>query len=127
MDHVGIVIISHSEKVALGIQEIIHEVLPDFPLGIAGGSDDKGIGTSVGRIMVAMEYVDCRQGTLLFEDLGRAKMNGELGIDMKEAEQIKIVEAPLLEGAYVGTIESNMGKSMDEIIRSLNKSFPSPL
>ncbi|HLS60971.1 MAG TPA: dihydroxyacetone kinase phosphoryl donor subunit DhaM [Virgibacillus sp.] len=124
MNHVGIVIISHSEKVTIGIQEILHEVLPDFPIGIAGGSDDGEIGTSVEKIMKAIDHVDHGQGTLLFYDLGSAKMNAELVIDMKDTESIKIVEAPLLEGAYVGAVESNMGKTMDEIIASLNKSFP---
>lgn len=123
MDHVGIVMISHSEKLVMGIKEIIREVLPDLPLGIAGGSDDGGIGTSVEKIIKAIDHVDRGQGILLFYDLGSAKMNAELVIDMKGTEQIKVAEAPLVEGAYIGAVESNMGKTLDEIIGSLHKSF----
>ena len=63
------------------------------------------------------------RGVLLFYDLGSAKMNAELAIEISEHKNIKIAEAPLLEGGYVGAVESNMGKDLDEIIESLNESF----
>src|SRR5690625_1274926 len=103
MNHVGIVIISHSDKVTIGIQEILHEVLPDFPIGIAGGSDDGEIGTSVEKIMKAIDHVDHGQGTLLFYDLGSAKMNAELVIDINDIVTIKSVSDIILYWDYVGT------------------------
>lgn len=126
MDYVGIVLISHSEKVVTGSKEIIRQVIREVPVAIAGGTDDNEIGTSVTKISKALEKAFTRKGILVFYDLGSAKMNAELAIELSGKENIKIAEAPLLEGAYVASVESNMGKSLNEIIESLEKSFPKP-
>lgn len=123
MNYVGIVLISHSNKVVEGIKDIIRQVIHDVPLEIAGGTDEDKIGTSVTKISLAIEEVYSDKGVLLFYDLGSAKMNAELAIEMSEHQNIKIAEAPLLEGAYVGAVESNMGKNLDEIIEILNEAF----
>ncbi|MBO1004085.1 dihydroxyacetone kinase phosphoryl donor subunit DhaM [Pseudogracilibacillus auburnensis] len=123
MGYVGIVLISHSEKVACGIKDIIRQVIQDVPVEVAGGTDDGKIGTSMDRISAAIECADQNKGILLFYDLGSAKMNAELAIEMSEKENIKLAEAPLLEGSYVGAVESSMGKSIAEIIDTLNKNF----
>lgn len=127
MDHVGIVLVSHSVQVVAGIKEIIREVIPNIPLEIAGGSDDGGIGTSFDKISAAIDHVYSDHGVLVFYDLGSAKMNASLAIEMSGKENVEIVEAPLLEGSYVGAVESNMGNTVEEIIESLQKSFPTAL
>lgn len=124
MDYVGIVLVSHSEKVVTGIKEIIREVITDVPLETAGGMDDGGIGTSIEKINHAIEMADNPKGVLVFYDLGSAKMNAELVIEMCGKKHVKIMESPLLEGAYVSAVESNMGKGMQEIITSVKRAFP---
>ena len=124
MDYVGIVLISHSDKVVAGIKEIIREVIQNIPLEIAGGSDEGEIGTSIDKISRAIDQAYNDKGVLLFYDLGSAKMNAELAIEMGGKKNIKIVEAPLLEGAYIGAVESNMGKTLEEVIKSVNNAFP---
>ncbi len=44
MSYVGIVLISHSEKVTIGLKEIIRQVIYDVPVEAAGGTDDGQIG-----------------------------------------------------------------------------------
>lgn len=127
MDHVGIVLVSHSAQVVAGIKEIIREVIPHIPLEIAGGAEDGGIGTSFDKISAAIDQVSNDKGVLVFYDLGSAKMNASLAIEMSGKENIKIVEAPLLEGSYVAAVESNMGKTLEEITESVQRSFPSDL
>lgn len=124
MDYVGIILVSHSEKVASGIKEITKQVIQDVPVHIAGGTDEGEIGTSVEKISHALENAYTEKGVLVFYDLGSAKMNAELAIELSGKEGIEIVEDPILEGSYVATVESNMGKSKSDIIKGLNKSFP---
>lgn len=124
MDYVGIVLVSHSEKVVTGIKEIIRQVIQDVPVVTAGGTDNNEIGTSVTKITTALEKAHTRKGILIFYDLGSAKMNAELAIELSGQNDIKIAEAPLLEGAYVASVEANMGRTLDEIVESLRKSFP---
>ncbi len=123
MEYVGIVLISHSPDVVKGIKEIIRQVIKDVPVEVAGGTDDGEIGTSIDKISAAIDTAYTDKGVLLFYDLGSAKMNAELAIEISEKENIFLIEAPLLEGAYVATVESSIGKSITEIQKKHHKTF----
>lgn len=123
MSHVGIVIISHSEKVAEGIKEIIRQVVEEVPVEIAGGTDTGEVGTNIDKIIGAINRAYSDKGVLLFYDLGSAKMNAEMAVDLIDKEKIVLVEAPILEGAYVGAVEASLGKEIDEILTRLKESF----
>ncbi|WP_188454217.1 dihydroxyacetone kinase phosphoryl donor subunit DhaM [Virgibacillus oceani] len=123
MSYVGIVLISHSPKVVEGIKDIIRQVIHDVPIELAGGTDENEIGTSIEKIQVAIDKAYSEKGVLLMYDLGSAKMNAEMAIEMSEKDNIKIVEAPLLEGSYVAAVESGMNKSLDEVVKALEKGF----
>lgn len=122
MSYVGIVLISHSRKLVEGLHEIIRQVIHDVPVELAGGTDENEIGTSVEKIMSAIEKADTGKGVLLFYDLGSAKMNAEVALEMVTSN-VKVVDAPLVEGAYVAAVESNMGKEIDEVYEALVKEF----
>jgi len=123
MTYVGIVLVSHSEKVTIGLKEIIRQVIHEVPVEAAGGTDDGEIGTSMDKIKTAIQRADQDRGVLLFYDLGSAKMNAELAIELADRRKIQLVEAPLIEGAYVGAVEASIGKNIDEIIESIEQSF----
>jgi len=123
MGYVGIVLISHSEKVATGIKEMIRQVLHDVPVEVAGGTDEGKIGTSIDLISLAIERADKGNGVLLFYDLGSAKMNAEMAIELSARDDVKLVEAPLVEGSYVAAVESSTGKTLNEIIENVRKAF----
>lgn len=123
MEYVGIVLISHSKKVAEGVKEIIQQVIRDVPVETAGGTDDSEIGTSIEKINRAIDRAYSSKGVLLFYDLGSAKMNAELAIELAKKEKIELVEAPLVEGSYVAAVESSIGKDLETIIETINKEF----
>ncbi|WP_100010314.1 dihydroxyacetone kinase phosphoryl donor subunit DhaM [Lentibacillus sediminis] len=123
MSYVGIVLISHSAKIAEGLQELIQQVMTDVPVETAGGTDDNEIGTSIEKIQQAMERADKGKGVLLFYDIGSAKMNAEMAMEMAESTEIKLMEAPLVEAAYVAAVESGMGKSLQEVADAVEKAF----
>ena len=56
MSNVGIVIVSHSAKVAEGAADMVRQMVGDeVPLAYAGGNADGGLGTDVGAIMAAID------------------------------------------------------------------------
>ncbi|MFS0674051.1 dihydroxyacetone kinase phosphoryl donor subunit DhaM [Ornithinibacillus sp. 179-J 7C1 HS] len=122
MSYVGMVLISHSHKLVEGLRDIIRQVIHDVPVELAGGTDENEIGTSVEKIMSAIEKADTGKGVLLFYDLGSAKMNAEVALEMVTSN-VKVVDAPLVEGAYVAAVESNMGKEIDEVYQAVVKEF----
>ena len=53
---VGIVIVSHSPDVAKGAADMVRQMVGnDVPLGFCGGNPDGGLGTSVEKILAAID------------------------------------------------------------------------
>ncbi|WP_281974586.1 dihydroxyacetone kinase phosphoryl donor subunit DhaM [Halobacillus litoralis] len=123
MEPAGIVLISHSAKVAEGIKDIIHQVEKNVPIALAGGTDDDRIGTSVEKIQTAIDQAHTEGGVLLIYDLGSAMMNAEIAVEMSDFDDIEIANAPLLEGAYVAAVESGMGKSLAQVKQAAERAL----
>ena len=119
---VGIVLVSHSNKLVEGLKDIISQMAKEVKICIAGGTDDNRIGTDPMKILNAIEEAYSDDGVLLFFDIGSALMNAELAIDMLDNNIIKNVEVckvSLVEGAFVAAINSSMGNNIDEIKESI--------
>lgn len=123
MSYVGIVLISHSSKIVEGLNAIIRQVIKEVPIEMAGGTDENDIGTSIEKIQQAIDRANKGQGVVLFYDIGSAKMNAEMAIDMTEADDVRIAEAPLVEGAYAAAVESGMAKNIEEVAAAVAKEF----
>lgn len=119
---VGIVLVSHSNKLVEGLKELISQMSFNVKICVAGGTDDGRIGTDPMKIMSAIEEVYSDDGVLLFFDIGSALMNSELALDMIDeymSKKVEICKVSLVEGAFVAAIDASMGKSMDQIKKSI--------
>ncbi|KRK71051.1 dihydroxyacetone kinase phosphoryl donor subunit DhaM [Lacticaseibacillus nasuensis] len=94
----GIVVVSHVPEVAQGITRLIKQVAANTPLTYAGGTDDNDIGTSMAKISQAFEDNSADE-LLAFYDLGSAKMNLEMAIEMTD-KKVHLYDVALIEGAY---------------------------
>ena len=119
---VGVVLVSHSNKLVEGLKELICQMASGVKICTAGGTDDGRIGTDPIKIMKAIEEAYSDDGVLLFFDIGSALMNAELAIDMLDesiSEKVEICKVSLVEGAFVASIESSIGKSLEDIKDSI--------
>ncbi|MBV7273622.1 PTS-dependent dihydroxyacetone kinase phosphotransferase subunit DhaM [Clostridiaceae bacterium UIB06] len=119
---VGIVIVSHSNKVAQGVKELVSQMSVDGKIATAGGTNDGRLGTDVEKIIKAINEVYCEDGVLVLFDLGSAYMNAEMaieGLDEKKKEKVEIIDTALVEGALTAAVEASIGKSKEEIKESL--------
>ena len=116
---VGLVVVSHSAKVAEGVVEMAAQMAAGVRLRAAGGTDDGGIGTDATLIAEAIADADDGDGVLVFADLGSAVLSAQLAIDELVDEQrrarVRIAEAPLVEGAVIAAIQASTGSSLDEV------------
>lgn len=115
---VGIVLISHSDKIVEGLREVVLQMAPTIPIVTAGGTVDGRIGTDMMKIVGAVNKVYSEDGVIILFDLGSAFMNAEMAIefiDEKESEKVKILDVPLVEGAITAAVQSSIGKSISEI------------
>lgn len=116
---VGIVIVSHSAKIAEGTKELIDQVASRHK-GIiaAGGMEDGSIGTDAMRISEAIKKVSDGDGVVVLADLGSGIMSAETAIELLEEEHIdiRLADAPIVEGAITASITAACGSSIDEVV-----------
>ncbi len=118
---VGIVIVSHSFRIAEGVAELAREMGgPDIRLETAGGLDmpDHPIGTDAVLVMQAIERAWSEDGVLVLMDLGSAVLSAEMALDLLEPgqrERIQLCEAPLVEGAVAAAVTAKLGASLDAV------------
>ena len=115
VDKVGIVIVSHSPKIAEGTKELALEMAPDANIAVAGGDIENGFGTDLNKIIEAIETVDSPLGVLVLIDMGSALMSAEMALETIGDENVEIVDAPLVEGAVFAAIESVLGSDRERI------------
>lgn len=94
----GVILVSHTKEIPLGLKNLIAQVAKDVPVTTAGGLADGGIGTSMERILQAFKENPADE-LLAFYDLGSAKMNLEMAIEMTD-KKVKLFDTALVEGAY---------------------------
>ena len=102
MNNVGIVIVSHSPKIAEGTADMVRQMVgEEVPLAWCGGNPDGGLGTQVGAIMEAIEMI------------------GE-----PRASRIVICNAPIVEGAVMAATEASGGASLKEVVATAHELAP---
>jgi phosphoenolpyruvate---glycerone phosphotransferase subunit DhaM len=125
---VGIVIVSHSPDVARGTADMVRQMVGDeVPLSFCGGNPEGGLGTSVEKIMAAIDAAWSDRGVAVLVDLGGAETNSEMAIEMLPAEKqgrVVICNAPIVEGAVMAATESWGGASLQEVKRTAEELSP---
>ena len=118
-ERVGIVIVSHSPKVAEGTAELVQAMVgADVRVAHAGGDPAGGLGTDVARIQAALEAVLGPAGVAVLVDLGSARIASEMAIDLLPEDRrarVVICDAPLVEGAVIAATEAAGGGTLDEV------------
>lgn len=122
MSNVGIVIVSHSSKVAEGAADMVRQMVGDtVPIAYAGGNPDGGLGTDVAAIRDAIDRAWSDAGVAVLVDLGGAETNSEMAIEMlPEIRQSRVVvcNAPVVEGALMAATESSGGSPLEAVKRT---------
>lgn len=128
---VGIVIVSHNEKLADEIINFVEEMKRfDFPLLNAGGTPDGRFGSDPMHIKEIIEKAYIDEGVIIFADIGSSILNTQIAIDFLDEKidksKIIIADAPIVEGSLVAvSTNSNDQNSMKKILDELQqlKSF----
>lgn len=114
--NVGIVIVSHSAKVAEGAADMVRQMVGDnVLLASVGGNAEGGLGTDVAAIMGAIDKAWSEAGVAILVDLGGAETNSEMAVEMmpeERRERIVICNAPIVEGAVMAATEASGGSPL---------------
>ena len=118
---VGIVIVSHSSKIAEGVKELAAQVAASTGrIVAAGGMADGEIGTDAVRISEAIQAANDGDGVVVLADLGSGIMSAETAMELLEDAgiDVRLADAPVVEGAVAASVEAACGSGIDEVIRA---------
>ncbi|QNK80575.1 dihydroxyacetone kinase phosphoryl donor subunit DhaM [Nakamurella sp. PAMC28650] len=118
---VGLILVSHSADLARGTAELARQMAPSVVIAAAGGTDEGGIGTSFDLINDAIGTADTGDGAVLLYDLGSAVLTAETALEFLDpdaARRIRIVDAPLVEGAVAAAVTAQGGAGLDAVASS---------
>ena len=113
---VGIVIISHSQKLAEGVVELATMMAEKVPVVAAGGLEDGSLGTSYDKIQAAIESVYSDDGVAVLADIGSSVMTAEIVLEDMNRSNVILVDCPLVEGAILAAVESQGGRELEDLI-----------
>ncbi|MFB9442258.1 PTS-dependent dihydroxyacetone kinase phosphotransferase subunit DhaM [Dactylosporangium vinaceum] len=116
---VGIVLVSHSERLAHGLRDMLVQVAgEEVPIEAAGGTDDGSLGTSYDRILVAIDRADRGAGVLVLTDLGSAVLTARTVLEDRVANDAVLVDAPFVEGAVAAAVLAGTGAALDAVTQA---------
>lgn len=110
---------SHSDVLAEGVVKLAREMGgEELALEPAGGTDEPGVlGTDAERIRAAIDRAMSEDGVLVLMDLGSALMSSELALELlaESPGQVRLSEAPLVEGALAAAVAARGGASLEQV------------
>jgi len=118
---VGIVLVSHSRRLAESVQELVRSMTgPNLKLAVAAGvgENHEELGTDAVEIAEAIVAVKGPEGVLVLMDMGSAILSSETALDLLDKPlraNVRFCAAPFVEGAVASGVTANLGQSLDEV------------
>jgi multiphosphoryl transfer protein len=122
---VGLVIVSHSPRLAQGVAELAQEVGgPEVRIETAAGIADGAMGTDAVLVQEAIERAWSDDGVLVLMDLGSAVLSAEMALDLLQEDHrgtVVLCEAPIVEGAVAAAVTARLGSSLEQVAEEARK------
>jgi PTS hybrid protein len=116
---VSIVVVSHSEKIADGAVELAAQMAPDVVIVAAGGTSDGRIGTSLEKVLAALDQAAGSDGAVILTDLGSAVMTAESALEFADNPAgVVLADAPLVEGLVAAAVAAQGGADLQAVRRA---------
>jgi phosphoenolpyruvate---glycerone phosphotransferase subunit DhaM len=114
---VGIVIVSHSREIAAGTVALAAQMAGDeVRIEAAGGMPDGSLGTDGALVEAAIAAADQGDGAIVLGDLGSAILTARHVLeDHASNGSVRLVDAPIVEGAVAAAVVSSAGRPLDEV------------
>lgn len=123
---VGIVIVSHSEKLAESIVDLTKMMADGANIVAAGGLEDGTFGTSYDKIKAAIDAVYSDDGVIIFMDMGSAVMTTEMVLEEYDSEKVRMVDAPVVESAVAASVSALCGTDLKTMLEEIEETKHTP-
>lgn len=116
---IGIVVVSHSPRLASAAVELALEMVSgEKPaIAIAAGTGDGLTGTDAVRVADAIRQVSSPEGVLVMMDLGSAVLSAEMSLEFLSdpSVPVKLTSAPFVEGLLAAVVMAAGGATLDAV------------
>lgn len=119
MRQYGILLVSHVPDLPNAVLQLLQQVAADVPITLAGGTDDQTIGTSVEKVITAIN-ANAAKELLVFYDLGSAKMNVEMASELVD-KPLHLFDTAFVESAYAAAAMLQVDVSLNLVQQELEK------
>ncbi len=119
---IGIVIVSHSLKLAEGVVDLINMMAPEVHVSVAGGKEDGSYGVTAPRIRQALREMKSEDNALIFMDLGSSVSMVENILDEFPRGKFHLMDCPLVEGSIGAAVVIAANASFQDVIRIAKES-----
>jgi PTS hybrid protein len=121
---VGIVLVSHSSKLAEGAADLAAQVGGGTVTVVAaGGTDDGGLGTSAAKVAKGLELADSGAGVLVLPDLGSAVLTVLALLEDLPDANVTLADAPFIEGAVAATVTAAAGANLKSVAKAAEEAW----
>ena len=123
----GFIVVSHSKDLAEAVIHLANEMKRyDFPLINGSGTDGDFLGSNPLTIKEAILNAKTDKGALVFVDIGSSVLNTQVAIDFLadegvDIENIKIADAPLVEGLIAAVAINDEKADIENILNELKE------
>lgn len=125
---VGLVLVSHSPRIAEGTADLVRQMAGEVELAAVGGDSEGGFGTDPERIEAAIKAMEADE-VLVFMDLGSAVLSAETVLEMLPEEVragVRLVDAPFVEGAFAAGVSASAGSDAAECVEAAMEARTEP-
>ena len=125
---VGLVLVSHSPKIAEGTADLVRQMAGEVEISAVGGDSEGGFGTDPERIQAAIEELGTNE-VIVFMDLGSAVLSAETVLEMLDDDtrgRVRLVDAPFVEGAFSAGVAASAGSDADECVEAAKEARTEP-
>lgn len=116
----SILLLSHSKKLVDGLADLINELTgSQIRITTAGGDQELGVNPTM--VLDAIDFIveSGSKEIIIFGDIGSAFISATAAVEMMSVDcVVKIVDAPLVEGAIAAAMTLSIGSNIDEAIQA---------
>ena len=124
MPQVGIVLVSHSVRLAEGAADLAAQVGGGTVTVVAaGGTDDGGLGTSAAKVERALRLAESGAGVVVLPDLGSAVLTVRALLEDLPDVSVALADAPFVEGAVAATVTAAAGADLTAVAKAAEEAW----
>jgi phosphoenolpyruvate---glycerone phosphotransferase subunit DhaM len=123
---IGIVVVSHSPRLAEAAVGLALEMVSGTPpaIAIAAGAGEGVPGTDATKVAAAIDEVSTPEGVIVLMDLGSAVLSATMALEFISSQnEVRLSDAPFVEGIIAAVVLAAAGAGLDEVSREAHSAM----